>query len=133
MARVYARHRFDTRWDLLAKEAESQVKFLHSLDLFVYSLGPNFRESWGRSTVEAMLTGAVPLVPKGGGHHLEHLVPHGVAGFLCANDDEFRAHVARLRKDVTLRKKLSRAARRYAEHELCNRAEHLRAWKNVLQ
>ena len=83
MRDAYKHHRFDRRWDLLPKEAESQVEFLHSLDLFVYSLGPTFRESWGRSTVEAMLTGAVPLVPKGGGHHLENLIPHGQGGFLC--------------------------------------------------
>ena len=112
---IYQQHRFDARWDLLEKEAESQVEFLHSLDLFVYSRGPNFRESWGRSTLEAMVTGCVPLVPKGGGHHLENLVPHGKAGFLSASDDEFRERVARLRSDVTLRKKLSRAARHHAE------------------
>ena len=100
--------------------------------MVVYSLGPNFRESWGRSTVEAMLTGCVPLVPKGGGHHLENLVPHGEAGFLCANDDEFREYVARLRSDVMLRKKLSRAARRHAENELCHRLEHLRVWQEAL-
>lgn len=132
LAKVYARHLFDARWDLLTKGAESQVEFLHSLDLFVYSLGPNFRESWGRSTVEAMLTGAVPLVPRGGGHHLENLVPHAEAGFLCAGLEDYREHVARLRKDVALRKKLSRAARRHAEHELCNCTEHLRVWQEAL-
>ena len=132
MRDAYKTHRFDARWDLLEKEAETQLEFLHSLDLFVYSLGPNFRESWGRSTVEAMLTGCVPLVPKGGGHHLENLIPHGKAGFLCASDDEFREYVARLRKDIALRKKLSSAARRHAENELCHRAEHLRVWKEAL-
>ena len=60
-------HRFNARWDLLPKEAESQVDFLHSLELFVYSLDPNFRKSWGRSTVEAMLTGCGPLMPKAAG------------------------------------------------------------------
>jgi glycosyltransferase involved in cell wall biosynthesis len=132
LAKVYARHRFDARWELLPKAAESQVAFLHSLDLFVYSLGPTFRESWGRAVVDAMLTGAVPLVPRGGGHHLENLVPHGVAGFLCAGPEEYREHVARLRADAAWRKKLSRAARRHAEHELCNRAEHLRVWRAAL-
>ena len=100
--------------------------------MVVYSLGPNFRESWGRSTVEAMLTGCVPLVPRGGGHHLEHLVPHGEAGFLCASDDEFREHVARLRGDEALCRKISRAARRHAENALCNRAEQLRVWREAL-
>ena len=132
MRDVYNHHGFDARWDLLEKETESQADFLHSLDLFVYSLGPAFRESWGRSTVEAMLTGCVPLVPKGGGHHLENLVPHGKAGFLCSSNDEFREQVQRLRRDVALRKKLSRAARRHAENELCNHAEHLRVWKEAL-
>ena len=113
-------------------ETESPVEFLHSLDLFVYSLGPTFRESWGRSTVEAMLTGCVPLVPKGGGHHLENLVPHGRVGFLCASNEEYREHVQRLRKDVALRQKLSHAARRHAENELCHRAEHLRVWREAL-
>src|ERR1051325_9706764 len=96
MARVYRRHRFDARWDLLPKETESQVKFLHSLDLFVYSLGPNFSESWGRSVVEAMLTGAVPLVPADAWPHLKDLVPHGKGGFLCASNGEFCEHVGRL-------------------------------------
>ena len=132
MRDVYQAHRFDARWDLLAKEAESQVEFLHSLDLFVYSLGPNFRESWGRSTVEAMLTGCVPLVPKGGGHHLENLVPHGQAGFLCATNDDYREHAARLRRDVALRQRISRAARRHAEFELCDRRQHLRVWREAL-
>ena len=132
MREVYRRHRFDARWDLLEKEAESQVTFLHSLDLFAYSLGPSFRESWGRSTVEAMLTGCVPLVPRGGGHHLENLVPHGRAGFLCASHEEYREHVARLRRDASLRKRLARAARRHAEFELCNRAAHLRLWREAL-
>ncbi len=132
MRDVYKTHRFDARWDLLEKETESQVDFLHSLDLFVYSLGPTFRESWGRSTVEAMLTGCVPLVPKGGGHHLENLVPHGKAGFLCTTNADYREHVARLRKDVALRKKLSRMARLHAENELCHRPEHLRLWKEAL-
>ena len=48
LRRKYAWHRFDDRWDLLESEAEPQVRFLHSLDLFVYPLGHQFVESWGR-------------------------------------------------------------------------------------
>ena len=80
-----------------------------------------------------MLTGCVPLVPKGGGRHLENLVPHGQAGFLCSNNDEYREHVRRLRRDAALRKQLSRAARRQAENVLCNRTEHLRVWRQALE
>jgi len=35
--------------------------FLQSLDLFVYSLSGELRESWGRCVVEAMLSGQSDL------------------------------------------------------------------------
>lgn len=47
LSKKYKWHKFDQRWDLLRPEAESQTQFLHSLDLFIYPLGHNFRESWG--------------------------------------------------------------------------------------
>ena len=79
LAREYRWHEFDERWDLLAPAEEPTTRFLQSLDLFVYPLGHRFQESWGRSTVEAMLTGAIPLVPRG--HHFEQLVVNGESGF----------------------------------------------------
>src|ERR1043166_1241811 len=104
LTRVFAAERFRGRWELLHKEAESQVEFLHSLDLFVYDLGPRFSESWGRAVVEAMLTGAVPLVTGAPRHHLRELVPYGVGGFLCTTPEEWRECAQRLREDESLRR-----------------------------
>ena len=123
--------RFHGAWDLLPALAEPTVVFLHSLDLFVYDLREDCCESWGRTVVEAMLTGAVPLVPAHPRHHLKHLVPHGVGGFLCSTKADWREHARRLQADDTLRKKMSKAAREFAADQLCNAAQHRAAWRAV--
>jgi glycosyltransferase involved in cell wall biosynthesis len=131
LSNKYRWHTFDERWDLLPAARETQVRFLHSLNLFVYPLGHQFIESWGRSTVEAMLAGAIPIVPTG--HHLEHLVADGVTGFVCFEFEEFRARVNELHSDPHLRRTMSLAGRRHAEHDLCNRRKHLAIWKEVFE
>lgn len=122
LARKYRWHQWDRRWDLLVPGKEPAVHFLQSLDLFVYPLGHTFRESWGRSTVEAMLCGAVPLVPRG--HHLENLVLDGEAGFLCGDIAEWQKHARRLRLDYPFRAAMSRRCREHAAERLCNPEEH---------
>jgi len=131
LRRKYRWHRFDERWELLESLAEPQVRFLHSLDLFVYPLGHHFREAWGRSTVEAMLTGAIPLVPRG--HHFENLIVHGQSGFLCEDIQEYREHSHRLRLDLGFRRRISALCRQHAVNELCNAAQHLKLWQEVFQ
>ena len=42
----YRWHRFDARWELLPSLAETQLRFLRSLDLFVYPLGHTCIEAW---------------------------------------------------------------------------------------
>lgn len=130
LSQKYRWHRFDERWDLLPAEREVTVDFLHSLDLFVYPLGHNFRESWGRSTVEAMLTGCVPLVPTG--HHFDTLLVDGETGFLCFDFTEWKEHAQRLRKDDTLRRRMAARCHEHAAGTLCNRDEHLGVWTEVL-
>jgi hypothetical protein len=127
----YAWHRFGDRWTLLEAEAEPQLQFLHSLDLFIYPLGQRFVESWGRSTVEAMLTGAIPLVPPG--HHLENLIEHGKSGFVCHDFVEYQKHAQRLSRDFGERRRMARQCRDHAEQALCNATEHLRVWKEVFR
>ena len=124
---------YDNRWELLAPLAEDTVRFLQSLDVMVYDLGPRFQESWGRAVVEAMLCGVVPLVPRGGGHHLENLVPHGVGGFLCDGPEDFGRYARMLQDDPALLARLSHGAREWAEQRLCNREEHRALWRMVFQ
>jgi hypothetical protein len=131
LAKKYRWHTFDKRWDLVFVAQETQVDFLQSLDLFVYPLGHEFIESWGRSTVEAMLTGAVPIVPSG--HHLEKLVVDGETGFVCFDFEEFRSRAHELFSDAHLRRSISLAGRKHAEHDLCNREKHLAIWKEVFE
>jgi glycosyltransferase involved in cell wall biosynthesis len=131
LSRKYSWHRFDERWQLLTTNAEAQVVFLHSLDLFVYPLGHGFVESWGRSTVEAMLTGAVAVVSRG--HNMDELIADGLTGYLCSEFDEFKERSQTLHADVHLRTKIRRAARQHAEHHLCDREKHLGIWKKVFE
>ena len=83
--------------------------------------------------VEAMLTGAVPLVTAHPRHHLKHLVPHGVGGFLCSTKAEWREHAQRLQADDSLRKKMAKAAREFAVEELCDAKKHRAAWRAVFE
>ena len=131
MAARWPDHFYDERWDLVPTAGEPVTTFLDSLDILVYDLSPRFKESWGRAVVEAMLSGVVPLVPRGGGHHLEHLVPHGVGGYLCDGPEDFARHARALQDDPALLARLSLGARNWATEHLCNASEHLTIWRQV--
>jgi glycosyltransferase involved in cell wall biosynthesis len=131
LARKYRWHRFDARWDLLPEAAESQVAFLRSLDLFVYPLGHTVTESWGRSTVEAMLTGCIPLVPAG--HHFEHLLVHGQSGFICQDFLHYKEYAQRLCLDWPYRVQLARQCHGHARTKLCDKEQHLKLWLQALR
>lgn len=131
LAAKYRWHRFDHRWDLLPAEQEETVRFLHSLDLFVYPLGHFFTESWGRSTVEAMLTGAIPLVPPG--HHLDELIVPGETGYICQDFREYREWAHELYLNFPKREAMSRRCREHAANNLCAAEQHRRVWLEVFQ
>ena len=126
----YRWHSFDERWELLSPLAESQLDFLRTLDLFVYPLGHDVIESWGRSTVEAMLTGAIPLVPVG--HNFARLVVDEETGFICNDFGDYQRNAQRLSNDREYRKAMSRACHEHAVNNICNREEHLRVWLEAL-
>ena len=131
LAKKYRWHRFDTRWDLLQPMEEPQVPFLHSLDLFVFPLGHTCTEVWGRATVEAMLTGCIPLVP--GGHHFGQLMVSGESGFICRDFLEYQSWARKLRLDYPWRKKIAHQCWSHATHELCNADKHRALWREAFQ
>ena len=110
---------------------EEPLHFLRSLDLFVYAVGPQLRESWGRAIVEAMLCGVVPLLPADPKHHLRNLVTHRESGFLCANDADYGKYARMLEDDPRLLAQCSRRAREDAVNRLCAAPEHIRLWENA--
>lgn len=124
-------HNFDSRWEFLRADQESAPMFLSSLDVFLYPLGHRVRESWGRSTVEAMLTGCVPIVPRG--HNFDEFIVHGETGFLCSTYDEFRDSVNALFTDFELLTNVSTSAASHARKRLCDAATHLDIWRRALR
>lgn len=130
LARKYRWHRFSDAWDLLPAGKEDTERFLQSLDLFVYPLGHRVKESWGRSTVEAMLTGCIPLVPIG--HQFHCLIEPGEAGYLCDSFESFRNRVLELHDDHALRRRMSRNCAEHARAALCNADQHREVWMRAL-
>jgi len=95
--KIYRWHRFGQNWELLPEKKIPAAKFLASLDLFIYPLGHRFVESWGRSTLEAMLTGGIPLVPHG--HQFHNMMVHEESGFICKNFADFKYYAQQLYKN----------------------------------
>ena len=130
LQKQYRWHRFGPEWELLLEKKEPALKFLYSLDVFLYPLGHRIKESWGRAVVEAMLTGCVPVVPTG--HQFHKLMVHGESGFICQEYAEWKAAVRELYENYPFRQKVSRQCSDYAREHLCNPAEHRRRWVEAL-
>ena len=130
LSNQYKWHQFDPRWTRHKANTIPTIDFLHSLDLFVYPLGHRIQESWGRSVVEAMLTGCVPLVPKG--HQFHKLMKHEESGFICGAFEEWQEYAHRLRFDYAYRLKTGRNSREHARLELCSPEIHREIWEKAL-
>jgi glycosyltransferase involved in cell wall biosynthesis len=126
----YRWHRFGPEWEWLPANKESARRFLRSLDVFLYPIGHRVKESWGRAVVEAMLTGAVPVVPAR--HQFEKLLVHGESGFICGDYRKWKAAVRALHADYPLRMKVNRQASAHAREHLCKPEEHRRRWVEAL-
>ena len=125
----YAWHDFGPEWDLIPPEGENTLDFLYSLDVFVYKLGHKFRESWGRSTVEAMLSGCVPVVPTG--HNFSEFIIQGKTGFMCETYEDFRNVCRELQNNHRLRRSIAKQASGYAASVICNEEKHTNVWRTV--
>ena len=130
MEKKFSWHRFDSRWEFFKPNKIPAAKFLQSLDLFLYPLGHQFVESWGRVVAEAMLTGCVPVVPSG--HQFHNIFRHGEHGFICNNFDEYREVVHELHDHGSLRREMGRRAADYARHELFDHEKHKQMWIDAL-
>lgn len=128
----YKFHKFRNGWNwkFYEKGAMSALNFLYLLDIFAYPLGHNFVESWGRSTVEAMLTGAIPISFPG--HHIDNLIEHGVSGYIASDISEWKEIVHELFYDVRKKNKLAKDCSEYAREVHCNFDEHVEIWKKAL-
>jgi glycosyltransferase involved in cell wall biosynthesis len=130
LAKLFSWHKFGSEWELLPERRMPAPKFLSGLDLFVYPLGHRFIESWGRSTLEAMLTGCIPLVPSG--HQFHNMMVHEESGFICKSFGDFRYYAQELFRDGRLRRRMSQRTADYARSAVCDFDAHKRAWIHAL-
>ena len=128
----WPRWRPSKQWELLPAMAEPPAKFLQSLDLFVYDTHPTFSESWGRAVVEAMLTGAVPVLPADTRHHFVRLAPHILTSAQCPAPRHWREQVQLLAERRDIRRAVSNLAATFAREELCDAAKHRASWQAAL-
>ncbi|WP_246874899.1 glycosyltransferase [Corynebacterium sp. Marseille-P3884] len=73
--KVLGRSDSPANWEILARDEEPVVKFLHSLDFFVFFQHPNAVEAFGRSILEAIAANLVVILPK---HYEEVFGPAAV-------------------------------------------------------
>jgi glycosyltransferase involved in cell wall biosynthesis len=128
LMRLFGWHTFDHKWELRVALEKNPVDFLHEIDVFVYSLG-NFLESWGRTVVEAQLSGMPVLVPNG--HHFPNTVQHGITGFLCSSYDDYKKYYERLKHSPDMRLEMGENARIETIKKVCDIHTHTESWKEV--
>lgn len=130
LEKQYRWHHFGPEWELLSERREPALKFLYSLDVFLYPLGHRVKESWGRAVVEAMLTGCVPVVPAG--HQFQNFIVSGETGFICQEFSDFNAAVHELYENYPRRMTLGRRASCFARDTLCSPGDHRKKWVEAL-
>ena len=114
--------------ECMPEGGQSAAEFLPTLHAMVFAGAT--AENWPRVGLEAMAAG-VPLVVDRRGGWCE-MVRHGQTGFLCATENDFAHHTARLARDEPLRLHVAHQARRELEERLAEPAGLSDAWKHVL-
>ena len=89
-----------------------------------------FTESFGISTAQAMLCGAVPIGANARG--FQEQITHGETGFLCDSPDEAAFYASTLAFDDVLRSKMSDAARESALNDVANPDKAWLWWKTLV-
>jgi glycosyltransferase involved in cell wall biosynthesis len=103
----------DPEIELLPAGEVSAEAFLEDMDVFLYRTHDEWMEAFGRSVVEAMACGVVPVAHARGGY--AEVIRHGENGALFEQDEEALEWVDRLDGDRGLLERMSRAARQTAD------------------
>jgi len=103
VAEQVARTRMQNAIFLGFLEHEELAKVYASCDVFVFS---SISETFGNVVVEAMASGCVPVIARGGGS--QSLVRHGETGFLCepCNAFEYVENIKLILNNNSLREKM---------------------------
>lgn len=118
-------------WYFYPENHISTYEFFQRIYIHAYPLGHNFVESWGRSTVEAMLTGCVPTSFTG--HHISELVEHGVSGYILDDIQDWRELMEEMYFDPIKRQKIGKNAADHAREVHCNMDHHKEMWEKALE
>lgn len=95
--------------ELLPEGHEPAPEFLWTLDAMLYRTSDRWFEAFGRSIVEAMASGVVPVAYARGGY--ADVIRHGVDGVLYKTEEEAVKWLVRLREEPDLRQSMAHAAR----------------------
>ena len=126
----YSWHNFGPAWELIPADKEDALRFLYTIDVFLYPIGHRVKESWGRAVVEAMLTGCVPVVPDG--HQFHKFIAHSQTGFICSRFCDYRDCVRELCRNYALRRTVGLNASEFARLEICDPHKHREVWREAL-
>jgi glycosyltransferase involved in cell wall biosynthesis len=122
---------FNEKWELLEPNQENTIKFLSSLDLYVYNSHYEFIETQCRATIEAMLTG-LPIVAPSKNNFLNQIW-HNKSGFLWNTYEECKDYVKFLEKNISERIKMGKLAREISREMWCDSRQHLKLWENIFE
>lgn len=91
-------------------DPETLARVYASCDLFVFT---SVSETYGNVVVEAMASGCVPVIARGGGS--QSLVENGENGFLCDAEDpkDYLTKILRLLNDKKLKERMQSSGYRY--------------------
>lgn len=110
-------------------QVEDVRPYLSKMDVFAYLLNPTHFGTAEQVLQEAMAAGVVPVVLNNKCETT--LVEHGLTGLVAKNLDEYISFVELLRKDVSLRNKLSVNAKKYAKDNF-SLETFVKKWREVL-
>lgn len=120
---------FNSNWDLLEENQEETIKFLKSLDCYVYNCHPTFTETQCRATIEAMLTGLPVVAPAK--ENFKNQIQHNKSGFIWDTYEECIEYVKFLEQNADERIRIGKLAREVSIDLWCNPEKQLQIWENI--